>query len=175
MRIEDLRQQIDQTDAELLRLFQERMEISAKIAAWKKENDVPVLDKARERKKLQAVADAVPGELRDDARLFMSTLMGLSRSCQHRLNGESSLLSEEIGKAISDTPELFPREAAVACQGTLSRFFYDRFTLKKLTQLPYTCAAADAGSEDETTSPVDSVSTGSGSDSTPLATIFDES
>lgn len=117
MRIEDLRQQIDQTDAELLRLFQERMEISAKIAAWKKENDVPVLDKARERKKLQAVADAVPGELRDDARLFMSTLMGLSRSCQHRLNGESSLLSEEIGKAISDTPELFPREAAVACQG----------------------------------------------------------
>lgn len=117
MRIEDLRQQIDQTDAELLRLFQERMEISAKIAAWKKENGVPVLDKARERKKLQAVADAVPGELRDDARLFMSTLMGLSRSCQHRLNGESSLLSEEIGKAISDTPELFPREAAVACQG----------------------------------------------------------
>ncbi|MBQ6679589.1 MAG: chorismate mutase [Lachnospiraceae bacterium] len=115
--MEDLRQQIDQTDAELLRLFQERMEISAKIAAWKKENDVPVLDKARERKKLQAVADAVPGELRDDARLFMSTLMGLSRSCQHRLNGESSLLSEEIGKAISDTPELFPREAAVACQG----------------------------------------------------------
>ncbi|MBR6522381.1 MAG: chorismate mutase, partial [Oscillospiraceae bacterium] len=52
MDLKDLRVKIDAIDDELVRLFQERMKIAADVAAYKKENGMAVLDKARERQKL---------------------------------------------------------------------------------------------------------------------------
>ena len=42
--LNDLRCKIDAVDDELVRLFQERMHISSEIAAYKKENQLPVQD-----------------------------------------------------------------------------------------------------------------------------------
>ena len=114
---ENLREQIDVIDKELIRLFQERMEIAKEIAFWKKENHMPVYDAKRERAKLAAAADAVPEELKDDVRLLYSTLFGLSRGYQNRLIGGTSALTEEIQSAVKNTAELFPKDAVVACQG----------------------------------------------------------
>ena len=46
--LEEKRFRINQIDAELTRLFEERMKTAAEIAAWKKENGKPVLDASRE-------------------------------------------------------------------------------------------------------------------------------
>ena len=57
MDLQELRKEIDSIDDELVRLFGQRMEIAAKIADYKKENNLPILVPAREREKLQDVAE----------------------------------------------------------------------------------------------------------------------
>ena len=44
MDLSDYRQKLDQIDDQILSLFTERMDIAAEIAAWKRENSLPVLD-----------------------------------------------------------------------------------------------------------------------------------
>ena len=52
----DLRNQIDQIDDELVRLFCQRMDIAAKVADYKKEQNLPIYHPGREREILQKVA-----------------------------------------------------------------------------------------------------------------------
>ena len=49
----EYRDQIDRIDDEIVRLFEERMAVSAKIAQYKQEKGLPILDKIRERDKLK--------------------------------------------------------------------------------------------------------------------------
>ena len=111
------RKRIDEIDDELVRLFAERMETAAGIAAFKKENDLPVLDTRREREKLQQIAEKTPEELEDYAVRLYSLLFELSRSYQKRLLGTQSELGAQIEAALRETPPLFPGNPAVACQG----------------------------------------------------------
>ena len=46
MELKDYREQIDQVDNELVRLFQKRMDLAEKIGAYKRENGLPVLQSA---------------------------------------------------------------------------------------------------------------------------------
>ena len=82
-----LRARIDAADRRLCDAFAERMAVSAEIAAYKKENGIPVLDPAREREKLDEAAANVPEELREDVRTLYRTLFELSRNAQSRLTG----------------------------------------------------------------------------------------
>ena len=84
MDLNDYRLKIDAIDKELLRLFSERMDVASEIARFKAENGLPVLDSAREREKLLAVADAVAPELRDYAVNLYMLLFELSRCHQNR-------------------------------------------------------------------------------------------
>ena len=56
MELNELRQQIDKIDAEMVRLFCARMEVASRVADYKKENHLPILQPSRERAKLQDVA-----------------------------------------------------------------------------------------------------------------------
>jgi chorismate mutase/prephenate dehydratase len=53
MELTDLRNKIDNIDEEILRLFKERMDVSASVAEYKRIHDLPVLDKERENKILE--------------------------------------------------------------------------------------------------------------------------
>ena len=55
MELNDLRKEIDAIDAELVKLFTQRMEVSSKIAGYKKEKSLPIFVPAREREKLADV------------------------------------------------------------------------------------------------------------------------
>ena len=81
------RKRIDEIDDELVRLFAERMEVAAGIAAYKKKNDLPVLDVRREREKLRQIAEKTPEELRDDTARLYTLIFELSRAYQTRLLG----------------------------------------------------------------------------------------
>ena len=117
MELSDYRNQIDHIDKELIRLFAERMDVAAEIAAYKKEHGLAVLDPARERAKLLDVAEQTPEALQEYAVSLYSLLFELSRSYQNRLLEKPSALTQEIQAAIEQTPKLFPQRAAVACQG----------------------------------------------------------
>ncbi len=117
MDLNALRAQIDNIDSELVRLFTERMDIAAKVADYKKENNLPIYVPARERAVLQSVAEQAGPEMANYTRVLYSMLFELSRSYQSKRNTEATQLYQEITESIQNTPKLFPQSAMVACQG----------------------------------------------------------
>lgn len=117
MELSEYRVKIDAIDRQLVALFAERMQTASEIAAWKKENGVPILDATRERQKLAEVSALAPEALREQTATLYSLLFELSRCYQSQLLGTSSALPARIQAAIHDTPQLFPPQADVACQG----------------------------------------------------------
>ena len=115
MNLEEYRKQIDVVDDEIVRLFQERMAIAAKIAAYKKEQGMPILQPARERAKLAEVSAKSREDMQSYMRVLYSLLFELSRTYQEK--GNRTPLYEKIENAIENTPRLFPQSATVACQG----------------------------------------------------------
>ncbi len=134
MELKDYRDQMDLLDAELVKLFGDRMELAAQIAEYKRENGLPVLDSAREREKLLRIAESCPEEMKDYAVSLYGLLFELSRSYQNRLLGRSSELTEQIAAAIEQTPKCFPGSAAVACQGVEGA--YAQLACDRLFKMP---------------------------------------
>ncbi len=117
MGIEDLRKDIDSSDKKIVEAFEKRMETAKKIAEYKKENGLPVLDLKRERAKLNEIASLTKDELKDYIRELYCLMFDLSKSYQNKTLKETSELSLKIQKAVEDTEKLFPETAMVACQG----------------------------------------------------------
>ncbi len=132
MELKDYRAQIDAVDDEIVRLFQERMDIAANIAAFKKENGLPILQSAREREKLADVTGKAREDMRSYLRVLYSLLFELSRTYQEK--GSRTPLYEKIENAIENTPRLFPRSATVACQGVEGA--YSQLACEKLFATP---------------------------------------
>ena len=77
MNLDDYRKQLDAIDAEILRLFEERMDVVREIGKWKKENGVPVLDAGREAEKLDTLAAQGPDAFEEEVRELFSKIMEL--------------------------------------------------------------------------------------------------
>ncbi len=82
MELKDYRRQIDQIDAELVRLFKQRMFISGRIGALKKENGLPVFVPEREAEKLNALKQRVTPEMAPYLQALYETIFRLSRQYQ---------------------------------------------------------------------------------------------
>lgn len=134
MDITELRGEIDKIDKELLRLFCARMEISAQVADYKRERNLPIYVPAREREILQNVAEKAGPEFAGDARILYATILELSRGYQAKRNGKETALFREITAAIEQTPRLFPRAPMVACQGVEGA--YSQLACEKIFQSP---------------------------------------
>ena len=117
MDLADLRNEIDVIDDSLVKLFAQRMEISAKIADYKKANDLPIYIPAREREKLADIGEKSGDEMSNYAKVLYSMIFELSRSYQSKRNISHTKLYDRISGAIDSTPKLFPQASMVACQG----------------------------------------------------------
>ena len=118
MELQELRSKIDEIDAQLTKLFEARMDVAAEIGAWKRENHMPVLDAARERDKLNAIAAESREDMQTYTQMLYSMIFELSRSHQSDLTRTPSSLRQEVEQAIEGTPRLFPTAPIIACQGT---------------------------------------------------------
>ena len=118
MELQELRSKIDEIDAQLTKLFEARMDVAAEIGAWKRENHMPVLDAARERDKLSAIAAESREDMQTYTQMLYSMIFELSRSHQSDLTRTPSSLRKEVEQAIEGTPRLFPTSPIIACQGT---------------------------------------------------------
>ncbi len=88
--MKDYRAMIDEIDAKMLKLYEERMDVVRNIAMYKKENNLPVYDAAREDAKIDEVFASVKNKQYADgaAQLFI-TLMQASKEFQEELLGLS--------------------------------------------------------------------------------------
>ena len=135
MDLHQLRLEIDKIDDQLVKLFGARMEVAAQIADYKKENGLPILVPAREREKLQDVAQKAGDDMANYTRVLYSMLFELSRSYQSKRNGELSALYHSITQAIENTPKLFPQAPMVACQGVEGT--YSQIACEKMFKNPF--------------------------------------
>lgn len=120
MEIQELRREINEIDDRLVELFLKRMGVSLEVAKYKQENHMPVLDRTRERELLARVAaKSDDKDLQLYTRLLYSSIMGLSRSYQHKyLDQGSSALTERIRQSAQRfSMQDLPESAVVACQG----------------------------------------------------------
>ena len=135
MDISQLRNEIDKIDDELVKLFGQRMDVAARIADFKKENNLPILVPAREREKLANVAEKAGPEMSNYTRVLYSMLFELSRSYQSKRNESISPLYQRITEAIANTPNLFPQAPMVACQGVEGA--YAQIACEKIFKSPF--------------------------------------
>jgi monofunctional chorismate mutase len=82
MDIQDMRKEIDAIDAQLVQLFVERMAVSARIADYKKSENLPIFVPAREREKLADVGKKAGEDMADYVQKLYATIFELSRQYQ---------------------------------------------------------------------------------------------
>ena len=134
MDLKDLREQIDSIDNEIVRLFQERMKVAAGVAEYKKANGKAILDKARERQKLNDIVEKTDENFKSYMHVLYSLIFELSRSYQGRLINAGTGLQKRIEDAVENTEKLFPKRAEVACQGVEGA--YSQIACEKLFAMP---------------------------------------
>ena len=117
MELNELRNEINQIDEEILRLFLRRMDVAEQVADYKRAHDLPIYQPQREREFLKKAADAAGPEKGGYARVLFSMLMEMSKSSQCKRNNKEIELHKRIAEAIEHTPRLFPQAPMVACQG----------------------------------------------------------
>lgn len=79
------REQIDKIDTEIIKLFEERMDVVLDVAKYKKENFMPIYQAERENVVLKKVEDKLEnkGYLEETTELF-KFIMDLSKSLQDK-------------------------------------------------------------------------------------------
>ena len=135
MDISKLRSEIDAIDDQLVQLFVQRMDVSARIAEYKKQQKMPIYVPAREREKMQDVAAKAGSDMANYTRVLYSMIFELSRSYQSKLGDSVTELYRKITDAIDNTPRLFPQNAMVACQGVEGA--YSQIACEKIFKNPF--------------------------------------
>lgn len=114
------RRTIDEVDAEMARLFCERMRAVEAVAAYKKERGLPVLDASREEavvaKNRARLPDADADRLGDLYEDFLRHNMALSRALQKRLLARDAVAYQGVEGAFAHLAlrRLYPHARAVA-------------------------------------------------------------
>ena len=134
MEIKELREQLNAVDDTLVAAFEARMELAKKIAGYKRENNISVSDRTREREVINRVTGMVAPELSTYVGALYNTLFDLSKTYQNSLMEPESKLTRDISDALERTGELFPERAVVACQGTEGA--YSQFACDRIFKYP---------------------------------------
>ncbi|MEG1972530.1 MAG: chorismate mutase [Oscillospiraceae bacterium] len=81
--LQQLRQDIDGIDRELLRLFEQRMEITKRVGEIKTSLSKPIYDRKREEEIMQKVSENSSPHLCSYCLAFFRTMMDLSKDYQN--------------------------------------------------------------------------------------------
>ena len=83
--LEEARRDIDEIDEKMAELFVRRLEASARVLEYKRENSMPVFDPAREEQVIErGMGRMENGRFTEYYRRFIITLMDISKEYQHR-------------------------------------------------------------------------------------------
>jgi len=85
MDLQEIRSVIDKIDAQLIQLFKERMDLSKKVAEYKKQHGIPIHDPVREREILIKVSEKVENEYEEAVKELYTLLLRLSKAEQEKM------------------------------------------------------------------------------------------
>lgn len=92
-KLDALRAQIDDIDAQMIALFEKRMDVTRQVGEYKKENDLPVLDRKREEEVLAKKEAMLKNKyLKTEVKDFFGSIMAISRRQQRALMADKSRL-----------------------------------------------------------------------------------
>ncbi len=115
--LNEIRGEINKIDDEIASLFEKRMILANDVAEYKRQNDMAVYDRRRERDIINRISSQVSEDLSSYSKILYATLFQLSRSYQFKKLIPESEITNNMTKAIEETPQLFPSDSLVACQG----------------------------------------------------------
>lgn len=116
MDLKELRDQIDEADEQIVKLFEKRMAISEKVAEYKIENGVRVFDKKREKEKLATLTSLVSNDFnRHGVQELYEQIMSMSRKLQYQLLTKSGAMGR---LAFIQQDRLEKENVRVVYQGT---------------------------------------------------------
>ncbi len=116
--LEKARQIINETDVEMARLFERRMDAARQVAAYKKEHGLPVDDLGREAEILKRNAKLITDEdYRSYYINFLQYTIGLSKNLQHRLLDGMRVAYSGVEGAFANiaAERIFPDASPIAC------------------------------------------------------------
>lgn len=115
MELDELRLKINEIDDELLKLFEERMEIAQGVAAYKIDHGMEVFQSDREAEIIKKVRERSPDGLENGSEVLFNTIMDISKSMQYRRFFATD-------KEISFKPIDFSKIERIACPGTTGSY-----------------------------------------------------
>ncbi len=112
MDLQELRNNIDDIDSEILKLFLRRMELCREVAEYKKKHDMPVYQGGREKQVIDRIK-ALTGDksLEAGTAALFTTIMDISKILQNR-----QLLADKEDNEF--TLPAFENSSRIGCQGT---------------------------------------------------------
>lgn len=107
MDLDELRKKIDETDSELLALFERRMKLCEEVADYKAKNNLPVFQGGREKQVLEKIAEKSSADMEAANRLLFSQIMEISKCLQR----------EKLTEARTAAVRSFKPDPVIACPG----------------------------------------------------------
>lgn len=118
MSLKEIREKIDEIDAQLLPLFVQRMQCAESVAETKLATNQPVFNAQREEEILNRVSSRAK-EYDCEAKMLYTTMMALSRARQHKMMHSGDALRKQVQASLSHPCDLLAiaRGKRIACPG----------------------------------------------------------
>lgn len=100
--LEKFRNQIDDVDSSMAKLFQKRMEISDRIARYKRQNNLPILNSEREKEVIKKNSVYVEDKYKNLYGDFQNKIMDISKSYQYDMIKDINIKTVHLGKTTYD-------------------------------------------------------------------------
>lgn len=129
-----MEQKMDAIDEQIVSLLDQRLTLAREQEKLKRENRVLTPDNGRERELIAKVTEMAGPETKYCAQSVFHAISAAERSQRNAMESGEDSLMDSIHKALADTPDLFPPEAIVACQGTEGA--YSQITCDRMFKTP---------------------------------------
>ena len=129
-----MEQKMDAIDEQIVSLLDQRLTLAREQEKLKRENRVLTPDNGRERELIAKVTEMAGPETKYCAQSVFHAISAAERSQRNAMESGEDSLMDSIHKALAETPDLFPPEAIVACQGTEGA--YSQITCDRMFKTP---------------------------------------
>ena len=120
--LERYRDEIDEIDSEIVRLFEKRMKVSEEVAEYKIKTGKQVLDPARESQKIHTLKEKAHGDFNSlGVQELFRQIMAISRKRQYQLLTEHGIYGERNFTTVKHVPL---ENATVVFQGVEGAYSY---------------------------------------------------
>lgn len=162
----DLREQIDVIDAQIVELYEKRMEVSRQVSEYKIKTGKKVFDKAREEEKLRKVKSLTHNEFNSHGieELF-EQIMSMSRKLQYRMFTEHGSIGRLPFIGVDNLDEgrarvVFQGAEGAYSQAAMMQYFGDQVNSFHVETFRDAMIAIDEGSADFAVLPIENSTAG---------------